>query len=882
MDGCRRLMWIYGLPGTGKTMLASFLIDYLLDRPFISQPGLGQSAKGFSYYYCHQEHDRDEALPFLRWVVRDLCKQLVPSTSTAKHVADLFSPRHQDDMDSQARYSSRRPDRSIPAQLYQMWQREQLSIDSLLECLQAVVGRFHSRHNKRVYIIVDAVDESKAPREKLLDVLTTVGTDPRFENVSLLMTSRQYQDVKGAIEDLPHMSLPMKSLVCRPSTTQQLSLSFSTAGTQSMEPVLDHGYHNHHEGPYSPKTPGPPSPDRRNYKSIIGRHAGEGLDLPTGSRGPSSDQKISPLEGFGRSTPSAADFCANKELRFSPTRKQSSPVKRSLMDDPVDTSPTRRRLRDMHVSPCTSLSMANPHVEKAIGVFVERRLKRCKRFQNWPRPAFLDEMKRTLAAKAGGIFRVVACHLDMIERFNLTEETQILECIRKMPDTIFETYEKILETLIPDGGDATREDREFARTALALMCSDTANIPDAEVLIAASRTTLPQLEAQFYTCKKLRKLLGCLVKIIPDPRPRSVFEREKEDSRCAPLYSVAHYTVKEFLYSEQAARGRASYFAISTCANQILELKIVFEGLRHFETSPRGTYKPTRYEEYCLEMTEKALSLRPAIIEEDGKLRDAVFACLRIDAPHRAWVTNRANSGVAKQHFPRWSALSPFDKVGGPSCQATSILVNLLLLEWPELARIYLTTLSSRKKEMVWRDQFSLSVQQSKCRPQRTLIHMCVSRRRLDFLKIFTAHGVHFQDSRDDVLFRALIDPYDTYDDRGGTTQGLLKELLEHGADPNPEGFVVTPLQIATHHLEWSWVHQLLSSDASVHAIGDSTGVDPFAPADDALDREWYRHKPLTICMNRRLDGKLTLGMQRGVEKIIKRYMNGEIIVLDS
>lgn len=46
VGGCRRFMWIHGLPGTGKTILASFLIDKLLDKVSLGCSGPGKAAKG--------------------------------------------------------------------------------------------------------------------------------------------------------------------------------------------------------------------------------------------------------------------------------------------------------------------------------------------------------------------------------------------------------------------------------------------------------------------------------------------------------------------------------------------------------------------------------------------------------------------------------------------------------------------------------------------------------------------------------------------------------------------------------------------------------------------------------------------------------------------
>lgn len=67
-------------------------------------------------------------------------------------------------------------------------------MEDLLECLQELSTTFH-----RTYVIVDAVDESR-PRESLLKTLTTIGTDDRFRNVSLLFTSRKEQNIHEAVQ----------------------------------------------------------------------------------------------------------------------------------------------------------------------------------------------------------------------------------------------------------------------------------------------------------------------------------------------------------------------------------------------------------------------------------------------------------------------------------------------------------------------------------------------------------------------------------------------------------------------------------------------------------------------------------------------------------
>ncbi|TXB99360.1 hypothetical protein FocTR4_00012624 [Fusarium oxysporum f. sp. cubense] len=58
-----RLIWIHGLPGSGKTVLASYVIEEL---EMLCKPANGSVC---SYYYCHYSHNQDETVPFLSWII---------------------------------------------------------------------------------------------------------------------------------------------------------------------------------------------------------------------------------------------------------------------------------------------------------------------------------------------------------------------------------------------------------------------------------------------------------------------------------------------------------------------------------------------------------------------------------------------------------------------------------------------------------------------------------------------------------------------------------------------------------------------------------------------------------------------------------------------
>lgn len=103
---------------------------------------------------------------------------------------------------------SRQVERFIPKELDELSQTDQFTIPGLMNCFLAL-SRNYMRQGRRVYLVVDAVDESKPPRKRLLDVLIKIGTAPEFAHVSLLMTSRDEPDIREAMttigmDDGPH------------------------------------------------------------------------------------------------------------------------------------------------------------------------------------------------------------------------------------------------------------------------------------------------------------------------------------------------------------------------------------------------------------------------------------------------------------------------------------------------------------------------------------------------------------------------------------------------------------------------------------------------------------------------------------------------------
>jgi len=159
LAGKAKCLWIHGIPGAGKSVLMSYLVGAIEEHCRAEHGGKSVSV----YYYCYFGHDQDEAGPLLRWLIGQLC---------------------------------RRRDRA-PTILHEVYrQGRQPDLPELLSSLEACLNDF-----ERVYFFIDAVDESK-PREDLLKVLRDLATDPRFQKMQLLITSREYLDIETVLRDI--------------------------------------------------------------------------------------------------------------------------------------------------------------------------------------------------------------------------------------------------------------------------------------------------------------------------------------------------------------------------------------------------------------------------------------------------------------------------------------------------------------------------------------------------------------------------------------------------------------------------------------------------------------------------------------------------------
>lgn len=167
LSGKEHCLWIHGIPGAGKTILASQLIDEIEKHCQSSDSGRLMSV----WYYYYFGHNQDESTSLLKWILSRLCRE---ANEVSDHIWKLF------------KYGG------TP------------SLEDLLIAIELELERFDE-----VYITVDAIDESK-PREDLLKVIRHLAIEARFNKIRLLLTSREYFDIETVVTEFS-MSISMKN-----------------------------------------------------------------------------------------------------------------------------------------------------------------------------------------------------------------------------------------------------------------------------------------------------------------------------------------------------------------------------------------------------------------------------------------------------------------------------------------------------------------------------------------------------------------------------------------------------------------------------------------------------------------------------------------------
>ena len=159
-DAASRL-WLYGIPGCGKTILSSTVVESL-------QHHCGNDERQVTVYFYFDFNDTQKQVPEL--MLRSLLRQLLQRSVTIPDGVDVLFSYCKDG-------------------------KEQPSLPALLTMTQEVMRRF-----SHVYLVLDALDES-TNRAELMEMLETVA-GWQLGISHLLMTSRRERDIEMTLETL--------------------------------------------------------------------------------------------------------------------------------------------------------------------------------------------------------------------------------------------------------------------------------------------------------------------------------------------------------------------------------------------------------------------------------------------------------------------------------------------------------------------------------------------------------------------------------------------------------------------------------------------------------------------------------------------------------
>jgi hypothetical protein len=152
-------LWLYRIPGCGKTILSSTVIEHLLQHCQYN----ADIVTAYFYFDFNDAQKQDPEL-MLRSLLRQLLQRLV---TIPRGVDALFSSCNNG--------------------------QRQLSVHNLLGVTQQAAQEF-----TQVYVVIDALDEC-TQRLELMGMLKTV-VRWKLDNLHLLMTSQKERDIESALE----------------------------------------------------------------------------------------------------------------------------------------------------------------------------------------------------------------------------------------------------------------------------------------------------------------------------------------------------------------------------------------------------------------------------------------------------------------------------------------------------------------------------------------------------------------------------------------------------------------------------------------------------------------------------------------------------------
>ena len=557
-------------------------------------------------------------------------------------------------------------------------------------------------------------------------------------------------------------------------------------------------------------------------------------------------------------------YVAIDALDESQSRENLLTVLDVLVTDPrfwkIQLLATSREYSDIELKMgCFSqpLSMSNCFVEADIRTYIAAKIKAEAKFQRWPSDLRID-VEATLSAGAKGMFRWAVCQLDILRRLN--HQSKIREAIKNLPETLDETYERVF-SYIAD------EEKELVRHILHWVCFHDflwqGLVPlSAYVLIDSyialeKRKSVLASDEYLLDLETLKDSCGCLV---------SFTFNDEDQSHSA---DIAHYTVREFLESNRSSFP--SWFSIKQKDSYrlilafILEYAITSDPLKISEDwydnfpfnqasySPLNLRSSSSLQEYCLATSVRSLGDVEELIEPRLAFRFLDPLEAHFEALQTA-VRIFASNGQAEILSPTYTCTGFWDVNWHESTKNSkaTTLANLLLMRCFGLAKdfIQVQDIECVLQEVLFGtiDESAFLIEERssgevrfECKLIEFLAEVCEFDE--DVLNFFQ------REARGFVCYVDLLPRYmpgHTFEDPT-TCKGtcVLQRLIQLGANPDPKGFQVTPLQMAVFNRDIAGARMLLEAGADSNNTGDEQGIKQHA--ETSIFKSYYRLHGLAL-----------------------------------
>jgi hypothetical protein len=419
-------------------------------------------------------------------------------------------------------------------------------------------------------------------------------------------------------------------------------------------------------------------------------------------------------------------------------------------------------------------------------------------------------------------FRWASCQLQALARLKL--ESAIRNALIQQPRTLDETYERILVGI-------REEYRLHVWRALAILCSDVLDSDlDASTLASAisQEENSDQIAGEELSIDALQEIASGLIKVNTEAFQSSLCKSPWNDQTVATKHyrshipvALAHYSVKEYLFSERIGSGPAKFFKLSPAEATMYFVRLV---LKTVLQSPSGRHSAaTVFPRYCLDKWLKIVRKCGALVASSSELSSLVFSVLDPRSQVVSWAELSRRDGTS------WMIRRFIDTADPKSVpHKADILCKLVFLRIYATTTAFLVQHPADEVAEMCASVTPLSI--SPIQPDRSLsLLACVASHQLyDYLVLLLEQGA--VDSQSFALSCAL-ENFTLAETTIAVVVTLLeptvKALIEAHANVDGSGVRVTPLQIALRRRKFAVIKLLLAAGADANAIGDQEGWEP-------------------------------------------------------